>query len=540
MAISSTVSPRHTYNGNGSTVAFAVPFVFFNEDDLVVVHTDSNGVDTTWAITTDYSVSGGDENIPTTGTVTAVVAPASGETLTVYRRIDLTQPIDLQPYDVLDADELETALDRLTLQVQDVKDQVDLAVTLSETSGLSELSFPDPEASKIIAWNSDGTELENVDMSDAVLNINALTAETSIDGSADYIPMYDASEGANNKVLINNIPVDISGRTEDSSPDAGADYVLTYDASAGVNKKVLLGNLPTAAGTAPNDASYLTLGTNATLTTERVLTAGSGITTTDAGAGSTLTLALSISTLTEDTTPNGAADYIATYDASAGGNKKVLLNNLHPDINGQTEDTSPDAAADYVLTYDASAGRNKKVLIENLQGTMALISTATASNSTSVTFTDLSTDYSKYIVIIHNLRPGTDAARLMLRTSTDNGSTYTSASNSYTSVYNSSGSATTALDDQTAIYCLVDMDSTAGATGSMSIMIYDPANSGVKTAVAADSAALIDTTTPTMVHNAAAGIMAGRRATAEANDAIQFTFTSGNIATGTFKLYGVR
>ena len=41
---------------------------------------------------------------------------------------------------------------------------------------------------------------------------------------------------------------------------------------------------------APVDAQYLTLATNATLTQERVLTAGAGIDITDAGAGSTLTI----------------------------------------------------------------------------------------------------------------------------------------------------------------------------------------------------------------------------------------------------------
>jgi hypothetical protein len=46
-------------------------------------------------------------------------------------------------------------------------------------------------------------------------------------------------------------------------------------------------------GGAPTNASYVVLGTNGTLTNERVLTAGSGITLTDAGAGSTITIAAS-------------------------------------------------------------------------------------------------------------------------------------------------------------------------------------------------------------------------------------------------------
>jgi len=70
---------------------------------------------------------------------------------------------------------------------------------------------------------------------------------------------------------------------------------------------------------------------------------------------------LDINSLTVDATPDGAADYVATYDASAGVNKKVLINNLggassysftiaQPD-NG----TSPtaDSATD-TLTYTSS------------------------------------------------------------------------------------------------------------------------------------------------------------------------------------------
>lgn len=43
-------------------------------------------------------------------------------------------------------------------------------------------------------------------------------------------------------------------------------------------------------GGAPTNAQYITLVTNATLTQERVLTAGAGITLTDGGAGGSLTI----------------------------------------------------------------------------------------------------------------------------------------------------------------------------------------------------------------------------------------------------------
>jgi len=39
-----------------------------------------------------------------------------------------------------------------------------------------------------------------------LLDITGLTAEATVDGAADYVAVYDASEGANRKVLLNNLP----------------------------------------------------------------------------------------------------------------------------------------------------------------------------------------------------------------------------------------------------------------------------------------------------------------------------------------------
>ncbi len=75
---------------------------------------------------------------------------------------------------------------------------------------------------------------------------------------------------------------------------------------------------------APETVSYVTLGNNATLTAERVLTAGNGITLVDAGANLTVTVALSISSLVADATPL-AADLFVFFDAVAAVHKKVTL-----------------------------------------------------------------------------------------------------------------------------------------------------------------------------------------------------------------------
>jgi hypothetical protein len=71
-------------------------------------------------------------------------------------------------------------------------------------------------------------------------------------------------------------------------------------------------------GGAPDNATYVTLGTNGTLTNERVLTAGTGISLTDAGAGSTITIAA---------TGGSGGDSIVRKSADETVNNSAVLQN---------------------------------------------------------------------------------------------------------------------------------------------------------------------------------------------------------------------
>jgi len=74
-------------------------------------------------------------------------------------------------------------------------------------------------------------------------------------------------------------------------------------------------------GGAPTTATYVTLSTDATLTNERVLTAGSGITITDNGAGNTVVIAATGSggTFGQATaTFSGGADSVKVTVSDAG------------------------------------------------------------------------------------------------------------------------------------------------------------------------------------------------------------------------------
>lgn len=95
-----------------------------------------------------------------------------------------------------------------------------------------------------------------------------------------------------------------------------------------------------------------------------------GDVTTSEGAVATTAQAALITGKTEDATPDGAADYVLTYDASATALKKVLLDNLPGGSGGDV--TTAGSVADNELTrYDGTTG-------DSIQGGNLIISDSAA------------------------------------------------------------------------------------------------------------------------------------------------------------------
>lgn len=74
--------------------------------------------------------------------------------------------------------------------------------------------------------------------------------------------------------------------------------------------------------------------------------------------------------LTAETAPD-VADSLLIYDATESAANTTTITNFYKTINGLTADATPDGAADYIPTYDNSASAGKKVLIQDLAATQA-------------------------------------------------------------------------------------------------------------------------------------------------------------------------
>ena len=162
----STVQYEVSYTGNGVTTAFAVPYPFFGEDELIVTErVIATGVETVKVLNTDYTVTGGDGS---TGTVTAAAAPAGTKQWIITRSTKRTQLTDYQSNDPFPAESHEDALDRLAMvNIEQDAGQADLLsraiqIPEGETTDVI-LPAADDRALKAVIFDADGNVTVSAD-----------------------------------------------------------------------------------------------------------------------------------------------------------------------------------------------------------------------------------------------------------------------------------------------------------------------------------------------------------------------------------------
>lgn len=116
----STAYSALTYAGNGTTTAFPVTWPFHT--GTLVVALVSGTTETVKTLGTHYTVSGGTDaaGLASTGTVTMLSAPATGQTLKITRATPLTQSTAWSVTGAFNEVSLESALDRGTLIDQEI------------------------------------------------------------------------------------------------------------------------------------------------------------------------------------------------------------------------------------------------------------------------------------------------------------------------------------------------------------------------------------------------------------------------------------
>lgn len=217
MTISSTNRRAGPYSGNSSQTAFPFSFKVFEAADMLVVKVQvSTNIETTLTLTTDYTVAlNADQNSNAGGTVNLVTALPTGYNMVISSKVAYLQETDLTNQGGFYPEVITDALDRLTIEAQQLKEGLDRAAQLPITSAADAAALVadieriassadnlDTVATNITDVNSVADAISDVSaVADNATNINAVNAnKTNIDTVATNISSVNTA--ATNIVAI--------------------------------------------------------------------------------------------------------------------------------------------------------------------------------------------------------------------------------------------------------------------------------------------------------------------------------------------------
>jgi hypothetical protein len=169
------------------------------------------------------------------------------------------------------------------------------------------------------------------------------------------------------------------------------------------------------------------------------------------------------------------------------------------------------------------------------------LSSATASASSTIDFTSfINSDFSNYKFELHNIVPATDATTLYCRISTDSGSTWKSGASDYawTAVHNDGGTSnlgSSAADSEIELNLAGStLGNAAGENYNGELVLYNPSNASVYKTFRMNAAVY------SSVPKAGIIDVVGQYLATAAINGVRFLMSSGNIASGTIRMYGWR
>lgn len=171
-------------------------------------------------------------------------------------------------------------------------------------------------------------------------------------------------------------------------------------------------------------------------------------------------------------------------------------------------------------------------------GALTLISTTTASSSANVLFTGLSSTYTNYMVVVSAAVPANNVSEFRCQLSINGGTSYVSLEWYLASWYPGVATVTGSSGGNDYIR-LAQSVSNSATNGGISgvIMLFNPANTAGGKNVRAEMAGYNTGGTPRFAGNSIAS--GNYQNFGSAVNAVNFLFDTGNITSGTFKLYGI-
>jgi hypothetical protein len=339
MTVSST-TVKNSYSGNGSTTVFAYTYRIFADSDLQVIIRSAAGTETTKTITTHYTVAGAGDANGGSVTFTPGNVPTATETVVLRREVPQTQAIDYIANDPFPAESHEEGLDRATMNIQQLQEEVDRSIKLSRTNTMTSTEFTvdaADRANKILAFDATG-EI-------SVTQELGTYKGTSPTTTTEAFVVRDIVKGST-PAELNNIYICILASPVGTLLTNTTYWVLIVDAVSAAASEVAAAASAAAAQLSADDAAADLVLTNAdvVLTNADVVSTNADVVLTNADAAATAADLVATNQDTIDT----AADLVAT-------NQDTI--DTAADLVATNQDTI-DTAADVVLT-------NADVLLTN-------------------------------------------------------------------------------------------------------------------------------------------------------------------------------
>lgn len=240
MTISTEIRRAGPYAGNGSTIAFAFAFKVFATSQVRVTRAVvATGVETTLALTTDYTVTlNSNQDTNPGGTVTLLVAPTAAQSVTITSNVANLQPTALANLGGFYPDVINDSLDRATIQIQQLDERLDRALVIPVSSTAS-TQLPTPQSGALLGWNGGATE---------IVNYNA----TTIVGSTAYRYIHRVVATAGQTAFTLPIPYVLNASAIEVfvnglrlEQGAGLDWVETNTTTITFNSGLASGDLVT-------------------------------------------------------------------------------------------------------------------------------------------------------------------------------------------------------------------------------------------------------------------------------------------------------
>ena len=189
MVVSNSNNIRDLLTADGTKTEFDFTSKITDESELLVYVLDLTNNATLQAITIDYTIV--INTVNQGGTVTFLTAPANNYQVLMFPNLPYGQSANIPINGGFKESVIEGALDRLAIQIQQVRDALSKAPQLVDTSLFDNLMIPDPKALNLLQWKSDLTGLQNIQLSD----ISEVTADiTILPGDAHKLVKLNSAE----------------------------------------------------------------------------------------------------------------------------------------------------------------------------------------------------------------------------------------------------------------------------------------------------------------------------------------------------------